>query len=255
MPHWIVLPTALKRLRVARAGSHAALAQHSGISERMLRKYESNEDQIVRASTVRVLEVSLGAKALEFARFVDDDPPEGDKERPKITPQAPDPVRTRLETVVHAELDAREAAVKKEGAEALTARALQDIFTVYRLHEGRRFWLQGEVRTQRGIPHREAKLLGGRAGVSARFEVCKRVTKDHDLGVTVHAARAEHTRALQAALNLEAMIIVTVHVVSQEASEAGEGFSSFISAVNDLRPWTLLVEEIVSADGRGRAST
>jgi transcriptional regulator with XRE-family HTH domain len=245
MAKWIIIPEALKRIRTEKHITIPAFSQHSGISDRMLREYERRE-QAIRLVTLQILETSLGAKATEFARFVDDRRPARAAAKDDARDDAAAPAtRTALEALVSAERAAGAKEARAHGADPLSAKSMQDVFTAYRLHDGRRFWLAGDVRTQRGIPAAEARLLGGKAGVAARFHVYKRVTKDHELGVTVHAAKAAHTRALQAAQDRAVTLVVKVVVVPAEAAETGHGFSSFITAITDKRPWTFVVDEIV----------
>jgi hypothetical protein len=244
MPKWFVDPKKLKRIRMEKKVAMPELAQHSGISERMLREYERRE-MAVRPPTIAILETSLGVKAAEFARFVAED---GDAipaaAAPAPTPQAGIP-RTSLEKCVDAERTVTTKPSKRGGVLVLSARILQDIFTAYRVHQDRELCVEGIITSQRGIDTRESRVLKSKAGVGARFNFRIALPLGLFLNVTVHTPTAALTRALQAKLDEKAAVIVRVKVVTFEQQKAGEGFFSFVTAVTDRRPWTLVVEKVL----------
>jgi transcriptional regulator with XRE-family HTH domain len=248
---WFVLPTALERARLAQLLNQEQLAKKSGVSVRSIRGYEQSE-QRVKLATLQFLAKALDVDVRDIAalRTEGGDP---SKKRASAPPPEPAPSvlppRTQLETLVDLERAAGIVATTlktpRGDAETLTAKLLQDILTAYALYDDRRFLLDGKITGMRGIAHDEAKLLGSRNGVAARFHVAKEVVPGQPFGVTVHAAKAEHTKALQAHYGGETSVRLHLRVVlvPGEPRDDGPGFSSFITRLTTKRPWTFLVEE------------
>lgn len=251
---WSVIPAALQRARLALLLKAEELAKKSGVSVRSIRRYESTE-QRVSLETLKCLAKALSAEVKDLARLG----PSG-RAKPESAPPSPDaggaqtsplPPRTQLEACIDleraAKVDPAPVATSAGLVPILTAKRLQDVFTAFALHDGARFFLAGTVDTQRGVLADEAKLLASTAGVCARFHIVKQLAENHHFGVTVHAARKEHTARLQALHGKEARLLVRVHVVPGDRAEDGVGFTSFITKVTSKRPWTFVVEEVLGA--------
>ena len=245
---WTIQPAALKRLRLDKLLNQEELAKKSGVSVRSIRAYE-RDAQPVRLETLVCLSKCLGCEVKELGRVAakEDQAPARPPE-----PASPStlPPRTPLETLVDLEraqgAQPPPVSTARGPVEVLTARRLHDVFTAFALHEGARFFLRGVVDTQRGIGPAEARLLGSRMGLAARFHILKEIAPKHELGVTVHSATEEHTQALQALQGKGAELVVRVVVVPGEHSDDGPGFTSFITRVASKRPWTFLVEEVTT---------
>jgi len=255
---WFVNPEGLSRARNSQLMKQEELAKKSGVSARSIRAYERVE-QRVRLETLQCLAKALSADVKDIAtlrsRGKSGSASPSDPPRPPDPPSAL-PARTQLETLVDLERAAKVPApridTRRGAVETLTAKRLQDIFTAYALHEGARFALEARVDGMRGIPPDEAKLLGSRGGVAARFHLLKEVVPGKSVGVTVHSADRAHTTKLQALYGETACVFVRVAVVPGEPTDDGPGFSSFITKVTTKRPWTFVVEDVagvVLADG------
>jgi hypothetical protein len=131
--------------------------------------------------------------------------------------------------------------------EPLTAKLYQDVFTAYRVHDGRRAHLTGTILSQRGMSNEQAACCGTQSGIGARFHFVFEVSPGHEIGVTVHTVDAERTRRLQALINQPAAAIVKVVVATEDAMKAGGGYEFFMSAAKTLRPWGLEVVDVVEA--------
>lgn len=244
---WHVLPEALRRARLTQLLTAEALAKKSGVSLRSINRYESTE-QRVRLETLQCLATALATDVQKLARLRASDKPAAAK--PAAAPARPSalPSRTDLETLVDIEraegIELPPVATPSGPVPVLTAKRLQDVFTAFAVHAGKRLHLRGRVDTQRGIAADEAALLRSHAGVAARFHIVQEIVAGHPIGVTVHTATAEHTAALQAAQGSDASLVVRV-TLAENASDT-VGFTSFITKVATRRPWTFVVEEILA---------
>ena len=243
---WFVSPEGLSRARQVQLITQEELAKRSGVSVRSIRKYEQVE-QRVQFDTLQCLAKALATEVKNIATLRKRGEIARQSEPPRAPePGSPHPARTQLETLVDLERAAGIVALPGE-AETLTAKRLQDVFTAYALHDGALFLLEGRVDGMRGIAPDEAKLLGSRGGVAARFHVLKPVVPGQSVGVTVHTAERAHTTKLQALYGERARLLVRVKVVPGEPRDDGPGFSSFITRLTTKRPWTFVVESVEDA--------
>ncbi len=259
--YWFVFPAGLVRARKAQLITQDELAKRSGVSVRSIRAYERVE-QRAQIETLQCLAKTLSVEVKEIAVLRSRG--RSESAAPSNPPRAPDPpsalpARTQLETLVDLERAAGVATPRimtpRGPVEALTAKRLQDIFTAYALYEGARFALEARVEGMRGISPDEAKLLGSRGGVAARFHLLKEVVPDKSVGVTVHSADRAHTTKLQALYGDTARVFVRVAVVPGEPNDDGPGFTSFITKLATKRPWTFVVEEVVGGENGDGAKT
>jgi transcriptional regulator with XRE-family HTH domain len=251
---WFVSSQGLVRARQALLISQDELATKSGVSVRSIRAYERKEER-VRFETLQCLAKALSVDVKAIARLRAEERGTDAKSAPQ--PASPPstsvlPPRTQLETLVDLEHAAGirppPLATPRGPAEVLTAKRLQDVLTAYALHEGARFSLTGRVKSMRGIAPDEAKLLGSKGGVAARFHVLKDVVPGEVVGVTVHTAERAHTERLQKLYESEVTLTVRVVLVPGEPRDDGPGFSSFITRLAVKRPWTFLVEDVAEAE-------
>jgi DNA-binding XRE family transcriptional regulator len=274
-PDWFVSPGALARARLDQLLTQQQLADKSGVSVRSIRGYE-RKDQRVTLTILQLLAQTLSVEVRDIASLRTERPdasaPSADGKAPgraggkasvkaAAAPAPPAtvlPPRTQLETLVDLEREAGIAPAALETArgpaEVLTAKRLQDVLTAYALYDGQRFSLTGNVEGMRGIAHAEAKLLGSRNGVAARFHVTKEIVPGQPFGVTVHSAKAEHTKLLQKNYGVpDVTLLLRVVLVPGEPADDGPGFSSFITRLATKRPWTFVIEEVVLAKVPARA--
>lgn len=228
----------LREARMAKLLTTEQLAKKAGLGARTQRKMESGS--AVRLST---LELVAQVLAIDVAKLVvrASDAESAPKEaRTAATRYEP----TELERI--AEFEDRRPyprPIRMPGGkwEPLTARRLQEIYTAYVPCESARVFFDGIVRTHRGASAFEAKLLGSRAGVAARFYLV-RATGAGVLGVTVHTREVSHTQALLAKRGKKATVLVRVTLVPEADVARGRGFDFF--GARTKRPWGLVVEEV-----------
>ena len=269
---WLLKSRALRELRQEKLWSLEQLAEKSGVSLRTLVALEKN-DRPIRLGTLDILAKTFGvAPRRSRAR-----PTPRTTRRRRAIPRSllplppqrrralPSPLRaygpgvtelpklTRLEELValEATLPPRAPFATRDGEiPPLTAKAYQDAFTAYLVHEGRTAYIEGTVLTQRGMSREQAALCGSRSGVGARFHFVFDVAEGHEIGITVHTVRLEDTERMQRCVNGRGAAIVKVVVAPDEVAEKGGGFEFFMSKT--LRPWGLEVVEVVDVKEEAR---
>jgi transcriptional regulator with XRE-family HTH domain len=272
---WRIKSKALREHRLEKMWSVEQLEKASGVSARTIFALEK-EDRAVRVQTLSDLSQAFKVTPRDLATLVDDGPkkksPSAPPARtdapslpaPPAPPAAPPPAPllrsygpgvtelprlTRLEELVaiEATLPPRPPVTTRSGpVPPLTAKLYQDVFTAYRVHEGRVAHLTGVVLSQRGMGDAQAALCGTKSGTGARFHFVFEVCPGHEIGVTVHTSDAGHTAALQERLNQTATVLVKVVVAPDEAYARGAGFEFFMSNTKTLRPWGLEVVEALA---------
>jgi transcriptional regulator with XRE-family HTH domain len=240
MANWKILGKRLKRERVRAGFSFEQLAARAGISERSIRRYEAR-DTSTRKEQVVALAKALGIAAEELGK---------PSEAPAVLSATRTnrelldrhfPKRSELERRVALEADSYAVRGLPLPENELTAKRLQDIFTVYVGYAGRRFLLTGLVDRQRGLSVQEGESIGSKSGVGARFHVVKLVAPNEPIGVTVYTRAIEDSLAFQDRFNGE--VSVEVSVVVREIENGFPGFSFF--GGESKRPWMFVVERIV----------
>lgn len=244
---WIVEGPRLRSLRKSKRLTVAALAEAAGIGVRTLERLEQRGGQS-KPETVDCIAQVLSRKPTDFAMRVPDDTealaptsPKADAKSPPARPSLLKP--TKLETdVLREHLAGRSTPAPRGGLPVLTAKLLQDIYTVYLSFHGAQVWLFGRVISQRGIGKQEAALIGGVSGRSARFLVGVDVLPDLVLTATVHVPDGADARRLQGMLGgAAAWMRVEVATLGDDWDEV-TGFSSFVS--EKPRPWTFVLREL-----------
>lgn len=266
-PVWRIKSKALREHRLEKMWSVEQLEKASGVSARTIFALEK-EDRAVRVQTLSDLSQAFKVTPRDLATLVDDGPkrksPSGPPARPDAPPTPATPLLrsygpgvtelprlTRLEELVaiEATLPPRPPVATRSGpVPPLTAKLYQDVFTAYRVHEGRVAYVTGVLLSQRGMGDAQAALCGTKSGTGARFHFVFEVCAGHEIGVTAHTADARHTAALQERLNQPATALVKVVVAPDEAYARGAGFEFFMSSSKTLRPWGLEVVEVLPAE-------
>jgi DNA-binding Xre family transcriptional regulator len=261
---WRIKSKSLREHRLEKMWSVEQLEKASGVSARTIFDLEK-EDRAVRVQTLSDLSQALKLTPRDLATLVDDGPKRKSPSAPPPRPDGPPtpPLRsygpgvtelprlTRLEELVaiEATLPPRPPVATRSGpVPPLTAKLYQDVFTAYRVHEGRVAYVTGVLLSQRGMGDAQAALCGTKSGTGARFHFVFEVCTGHEIGVTVHTADARHTAALQERLNQPATALVKVVVAPDEAYARGAGFEFFMSNSKTLRPWGLEVVEVLPAE-------
>lgn len=264
---WIIDPAALRRLRAKSVATAEKVALQANVSIRRLRELEQRGGR-VRPETIEALAEALGVNKDQLVRVDEtaDKPParRGKNAATKAptpvaaaspAPSAPPetfaaslPPLTETERLVALEQEAGLAETPgPDGVPELRARSLNDIYTLYAAHAGRRYWVPCVVQRQRGVSHVECAALGEKRGAAARFLVERAVVGGHALHLTLFAG-AEHATALQTAVGTSVRALVEL-VVWDEAR--GEGGFVFFGAKTP-RPWAFRVCAVVGEGKRGR---
>lgn len=230
-------PNKLAALRTAKGWSLDDLAQKSGVNETTLGRWERGAN-VPQARNVSVLAKTFGVTA--EALHVEDAPK---------APKAGMRRASRLDELRPFDRDDGLFRWKGEALPQLTARALNRVKTAYELYADakRKFWLEGIVAREHGLPPEEAEALGTRSGVGARFLVVKRLKGDAELGVTVHGADPEITLALLDVPEARVTRLV-VQVVVPPGEPRGKLVFRFFDS-ESLRPFALRVLAVVRRGG------
>jgi transcriptional regulator with XRE-family HTH domain len=149
---------------------------------------------------------------------------------------------TKLRALVDAERaepPRPEVATDDGAVPSLGAALFHAIATAFATYEGSRFAVAGRVDTHHPISRGEARILGTRLGVGARFHVEVPVAPGRALGVTVHTRDATQTRELLAREGADVTLVVRVVVAPEEEEE---GFFFFMAKKS--KPWALVVERV-----------
>jgi len=202
-------PLKLLHLRTERGWTQDELAGKAGIGRRTVQRLEKQGGQPTAdtlALLAKALEVAPGALRLGASG-------------------AP-----RLDDLITLERDRG----MRHGVPWLGPRRYQDMQTAYAAHAGRKYWLEGVIGKNRGVPQPEAERLGSRNGIAARVLVaCEVADGVQPLAIHVYSVRAEHTVALQDARGEVRELVVEVY-----AAEAP--VFAFLDSER-LKPWALVV--------------
>lgn len=236
----------------------AQLAQRSGMSERTIADIERGRSG-GHPETLRCLAKTLGIEPEELLRDETTAPPvPAPTLSPPPAPPPPAPpsrkviaipppkhaARTRLDSLadfVRERGDARaHVMVGKARVDVVDAPLLQAILARHAVYAGKRFVVVGVLMNQRALSVVEARALGTKVGVGARFDVAVPITPTESLSVTVHATTAKLGDALHATLKQPVSVVVALRVVGKNDARV---VSLFASARK--RAWAFVVERVV----------
>lgn len=239
----------LRRRRRAQKLTVEELALKAGVNEKTIRNIENGTSTFAKQETVFALAAYFQCEAHELLAA-------NTISRPVLEQVEPD---SELAALVREELrfgPPRILRDEREDLVELTPRGLQDVFTMYKLHENRSFWLSGVIVDQRGVSEEEAFVLGTESGASARFLIVKETPSGRLLRVTVYVPFGALAAELQRHLSGDAILLaVRVAVVPRTIFEnrppqlltpsgaPWRGFSVFGS--DKPRPWTFLADRLI----------
>lgn len=213
-------PARLRERREERGLTLEELARRTGYDRVTLWRIERGKSS-PRKDTLAHLAKALGVTAADLAI-------DGAASPDRRTPE-------RLSDLVDTERSSDVATSSLgERAPALTARALESIYTAYAAHEGERCSGRFSVKRQAPLSEAERVALGAARGAGARFALETILSSGAVLDVTAHAATIETTRAVQEARGRQADIVLRVVTFDRDA------FAFFGS--RGLHGWTFVVE-------------
>ncbi len=137
------------------------------------------------------------------------------------------PPRSSLDVFVAAERKAGErpsVSTKNGPIPPFGPAQLVEVFTAYAAHAGERYYVDGEVTSQRGLRYSDCLVLGIPHATGARFEIGRRIgTLPRPFLLTVITMDAAQTRALQVHASNGTPIRVVVRVVAAIDDRKDEG--------------------------------
>lgn len=248
MSDWTINSAELRRRRVAKMLDQAQLARAAALSARTIRLLEAS-DRGVNASTVEGLAGALACKATDIAAH------RASPRRGKSLPPRATGERVRMsELVAIGEREPEETLViAGEAIAKLTPLQYQHCYTAFLARDGERYWLEGAITDERGLPPQEAALLDAKSGEAARFEVtCPVGRSGHTLVVTAHTTTGALTVAMQKARKLRSTRAL-VRLAALRDLAPGAGLTCFVR--ERPSPWTLVVERMIAAPERAASKT
>jgi transcriptional regulator with XRE-family HTH domain len=231
---WRARGEAIRAARRAKGWTIEELAERAGLSERAVWEYERKNGS-ARPFAFVTLAQALGVEVSLISC-----PEAATAPAPKRAPNlSPETSLDRLDRLRDLEDEGPPAPARTDGVPPFTVRTGLSLYSAFAVHVGERYALSGAVARHRPVTDDEARLLGVRPGIAAKFLLLRMILGEEFLA-TVFVAKPEITRALQAARTDE---VHTLVVRVTEADEAkGGGFASLVSGVP--RPWALVAETL-----------
>ena len=255
-------------MRMARMMTIHDLAEKSGVADRTIADIERGTSR-ARPETIRCIAKALGVSpegllatdatspaTRDVAREPTHEPthaPTASTEAAPVDPPHPRSAipspklhaRTRLDALADLQRAQKIAPPPvavgntKARVDVLTPVRMQDLFARHAAFDGARFVVDGNVDQQRALSAAEARALGAKVGVGARYHVIAEIVPGEPLGVTVHATDAKLAGALQAKVGESVRVVVTVRVVGKNDARV---VSLFASARK--RAWAFVAERM-----------
>ena len=247
MSSWSIKSAELRRRRSEKTLDQSQLARLAKVSVRTIRLLEAS-DRKVNASTVEGLARGLACTPADIATH--HDAPRRTKSLPPPPPSLRAPAngeRVRMSDLVAIGESEPAEALVIDGARIakLTPLQYQHCYTAYLARDGERYWVQGKVTDERGLPPLEAALLGAVSGEAGRFEVTAPVGRNgHSLVLTTHTKTGALTVAMQDARKLKSTRVL-VRLLALRGLAPDAGLTCY--ARERPSPWTLVVERILDA--------
>jgi transcriptional regulator with XRE-family HTH domain len=250
---WIPIKDALRREREAAGYTTYLLANRVGMSDRQIRKIESeNPPGSVFGSNVYALASALGVPKEKLFTWVPRKPkPSTPEAKPRRTRKLDAGPRT-LEELAELERESRLSGATlsphvetSEGPlEMLGAERAIECHTQYGAFDGERFLVTGMVDQHKPMPIEAAKLLGTQAGMGGRFQIGRLLFYGALFQVTVFCPTAELTRQL---INVHRDREQTNVLVRFMVARSKGRWKGFVGLEKDARPmpYGLIVEKIL----------
>lgn len=227
----------------------AELAQRSGVADRTIADLERGVSG-GRPETIRCLAKALGvppeellvqeAREASAAASSPPSPPPSSNTLPPLKL----PPRTHLDRLAdyaraHG-VAPPPVVVGKARVDVLMPTHMQDVFARHAAFDGKRFVVVGTIERQRAPSADEARALGTKVGIGAKFNVIAEVAPGMPFSVTVFATTAKLADALQSNVAKSVRIVVTVRVVGRNDARVMSLFAS-----TRKRAWAFVVTAVI----------
>jgi transcriptional regulator with XRE-family HTH domain len=246
---WRVDGAKVRALRMALMMTLEELARKSGVSDRSIAAIERG-DSGARPETIRCLAKALGVAPEELlvrdAPTVTPAPTAASAPTPSESGLPPPKIAARTNLDRLADLTRKRniapapVVVGKARVDVLIPPRMQEIFARHVAFDGKRFVVDGVVERPRALSLEEARALGTKVGVGARYHVLAEIAPGIELSVTAHATNAKLAAALEAKTGQRARIVVTVRVVGKNDARVISLFAS-----TRKRAWAFVVTEVL----------
>jgi transcriptional regulator with XRE-family HTH domain len=256
---WVPKKDALRKQRELAHYTCALLARRAGISDRQLRKIESdNPPGSIFGSNLYALTSILGCAKEDLATWVSprelrSKAPARAKQRARKRRKAASSsseisfdelVDLERQFRLQGELEDRVATPLGEFA-LLGAERMAECLTHFGAYDGQRFAALGLIEQHKPLTFSMAKALGVETGQGARFKLGRLIAYDISVDVTVFTASAENTRKMLelARENKPVTVIARVHVARLHNKWKG-----FVNLEGDGEPvpFAFVVDDIIS---------
>lgn len=250
---WRVDGARVRALRMQRMLTIHDFAQKSGVAERTVADIERAESGR-RPETIRCLAKALGVAPEDLLvrdAGVSGAPPAAPSPEAAHAPPSSIalpplklPPRTHLDRLAdyaraHA-IAPPPLVVGKARIDVLMPPRMQDLFARHAAFDKKRFVVVGHVERQRALSVEEARALGTKVGIGAKFNVLAEVAPGMPFSVTVFAPTAKLADALQAKVKEAVRVVVEVRVVGKNDARVVSLFAS-----QRKRAWAFVAAQVI----------
>lgn len=271
----------LRELREEMEASIRDLAAQSGVDATTIVDLEHGRRAFVYLKTLKALAAALsvlGSAQIDWTELVRKDEEPSTSKRRRIRDRIPP--RSSLDEFVAAErkLGTKPLQTETGAVPPFGPKALVETFTAYAAHAGERYYVTGEVISQRGLGFSDCAVLGIDHAVGARFEVARELPGTaNPFAVTLITLGKEQTLRMQHLADSGDSVTAIIRLIATKPlsetdesvcitgldlsrdltrarrfkSETWSGFEPIQAKgggpAAKPRPWALIVEEILSA--------
>jgi hypothetical protein len=246
MPN-VLIPGALRSIRLEKKLDRRAAATLLGLNECTIRRHESEQSGplTLKPSTVRLYMKGYGCTADRFVRFVDRDEAQAIRRPVDDEPGAP-----RLPTLTLRAQHELALGMKRtirygvEDVEVVGPALLHQCMTAFGLYKDRRFAVVGHVKDMRYLPDPASDALSVEPGMGASFRVDRTLVKGVPIYVTVFTTNAKTTQQLVARYEDGQETVLIVDIFVKPAANNWKGFFIF-EKTKVPRPWVFVVRDVL----------
>jgi hypothetical protein len=240
---WVLIPSELRRARLAKRWDRKTAATKCGLTEKSLHRHEDEllAPIVLREDSYEGYCEGFGSEP-PFVRWLDW------KDLPRFRAARR---HEQAEPSTLSERAKRELALRAPQTIKLGDRTLElvgnvvlkDCATACALFDGKCYGVEGIVTDLGDLPLPTARVLEVAIGAGARFRIERNVVDDLPVRVDVMTRAVEHTRCLIDAYKHHSSIQLAAHVVVKAPESTFVGFNGF--GKNPApKPWIFVVDEI-----------
>lgn len=253
---WVLKKGALRSIRKSLKLTRAEVEERSGLSRRSIKRHETDEDApyTIQEDTAKRYRDAYNVKTERFATWSDHEE-EATRREARAAP-VHDPAAPKIATLT--QRAKQEVAIKahdivrvgEEPLEVVGNLVIREIMDGFKLYEGKRFVVQGEIAESRLIPKIAMEVFGGKFGEGTLFRIDREVREGLPVYVSVFAPNAAHVTSLRECIRGNNRVSMVVRVYIKDPDESWKGFFIF-EKDHKPRPWCFVVDEIRTAAGTG----